>query len=602
MVGRDNRHPGLTGAWVAHVPESVRLPTRALVISGLRTCARGLVSIGLFSLALNFLLLAVPLYTLSIYDRVLTSRSGDTLIMLSVLAVAALVIVGVIESVRQLMAARLGARLETVLGGPLLDTALRSEDPALGDVQPLRDLSTVRHAISSPLVGAIFDLPVVPLYLGLLFLVHWQLGWLALAFTVIIAIVAYANERLTAAPLAETSRQASIALQKAQAHARNSEVIRAMGMNPATLASWGENNARSLAAADRAALQNAVFNGAGQVLRLVLQIGIIGYGAYLVLLDASVSAGILFAAALVSARALAPINQIIAGWRTLASVAEAWGRIARAVSFMPTGQPPMELPAPDATIAVEKLVYRANDNSEPILKGISFAIEAGEIVGLVGPSGAGKSTLARLIVGAMRPTAGIVRIGGSDRAHWLPEDLGPYIGYVPQDVELFPASVAQNIARMSPEPDSGKVVAAARLANCHDLIQRLPKGYNTLLGTNGYGLSGGERQRIALARAFYGEPRIVVLDEPDASLDTRGEEALFGALQQARAAGITCVVITQRMAVVPALTKIMFMRGGRIEAFGPRDEILQKQLRAAAPQGAPAQPQIPASYTGRFFG
>ena len=244
----------------------------------------------------------------------------------------------------------------------------------------------------------------------------------------------------------------------------------------------------------------------------------------------------------------------------------------------------MTLPEPVGSLSVEKLVYSLGQGTEPILKGFGFHIDAGDSVGVIGPSGAGKSTLAKILVGALRPSAGVVRIGGDDLTHWPVEALGPYIGYVPQDVELFPASVAQNIARMSQEPDAEKVVAAAKLANCHDLVQRLPKGYDTLLGPAGYSLSGGQRQRIALARAFYGSPKIVVLDEPNASLDGEGEQALIAALKAAQEAGITCVVITQRTNVLPAMTKMMVLREGRVEDYGPRDEVMQRQMRARGGQ------------------
>lgn len=577
------------------------MTTQVDVRSGLQTCQRGLIAIGLFSLALNLLLLAVPLYTLSIYDRVLTGRNTDTLVMLTVLVLSILGIIAILEFVRQWISTRLGARLETVLGAPLLQLSLHSDGSAEGDVRALRDLAVVRQMIGSPLVGAIFDLPVVPLYLAVLFLVNWQLGLLALFCTTAVCIVAFLNERLTHAALAEASAHGQVAMLKAQVHSRNAEVIRAMGMFPATLASWGDNNARSLDASDRAARRNAVLNGVSHFLRLALQVLIMAHGAFLVLLDASVSAGILFAASLISARALGPINQIVSGWRSLASAAEAWTRIRCELGRLRRSGSSLSLPAPDATVAFERVSFRPKEAAEPILKGLSFRIEAGDVVGIVGPSGAGKSTMARLLVGALAPNGGTVRIGGDDRRNWEADALGPFIGYVPQDVELFPASVAQNIARMALEPDPTLVVKAARLASCHELIQQLPNGYDTMLGINGFGLSGGERQRVALARAFFGHPRIVVLDEPDASLDVYGEQALTAALQQARKAGITCVVITQRMSIVPTLTKIMVIQDGRIEAYGPREEILQRQLGAAL-KGARGSSSTAINYTGRFFG
>jgi ATP-binding cassette subfamily C protein len=556
---------------------------------------------GAFSLALNLLMLTVPLYMMSVYDRVLTSRSEETLLMLSLVAIGALAAVGILEAVRQLVLTRTGARLETGLGGHLLDASLQTREEAATDIQSLRDLGQVRQFISSPLVSALFDAPVAPFYLAIIYLIHPQLGWLSMGAALLIFFVALVNQHLSRKPLAQAARQSADALQKAQVQSRNSEVIRAMGMFPDCVASWGQSSAGSLMAADQAAMRNAVLNGASKFLRLLLQIAILGYGAYLVLADNSLSAGIIFAASIISARALAPLDQAVSGWRSLVSAHQAWRRLREQLRFVPMGPAPMALPEPEARLAVDKLVFRPAPGAEPVLKGVSFSVEPGEVVGVIGPSGAGKSTLARLLVGAIAPTAGVVRIGGDDRANWLPEALGPFIGYVPQDVELFPATVAENIARMSALPDPQKVVAAARLANCHDLIQSLPQGYDTVLGSQGQTLSGGQRQRIALARAFYGSPKVVVLDEPNASLDSEGEQALIAALLQARGAGITCVVITQRTSVLPALTKMMVLREGRIEAFGPKDEVMQGQIRPAGEAGAPAPAPVPSKQPATAF-
>ncbi|WP_163271094.1 type I secretion system permease/ATPase [Chelativorans alearense] len=580
------------------------MPRHNSLSPAIRACGRGVLVAASFSLALNLLMLSVPLYMMSVYDRVLTSRSVETLLMLTVIVVGALAVVGVLEAVRQLALTRAGARLETVLGAPILAASLQSSRRAGTDIQGLRDLAQLRQFIASPLASALFDVPVTPLYLALVYLIHPQLGWVALAAALLILLVAGINQMLTENPLAEASRHGAAAFQKAQAHARNAEVIRAMGMFPQSVESWGGENARAMAASDRAARRNAVANGISHFLRLFLQVAILGYGAYLVLSDHSLSAGIIFAASIISARALAPLNHAIGGWKAVASARQAWRRIGTLLTAEPAL--PMALPAPVATLAAEQLVFQIDAGTEPILKGLTFAIEPGEIVGIIGPSGAGKSTLARLLVGAVSPTGGVVRIGGGDLANWQAEALGPFIGYVPQDVELLPGTVAQNIARMSGAPDPEKVVAAARLANCHDLIQRFPQGYDTLLGTDGHMLSGGERQRVALARAFYGDPKVVVLDEPNASLDSEGEQALIAALHEARAAGITCVVITQRTSVLPALTKMMMLRDGKIEAFAPKEEILHRQIRpaqqaeTAAPPPADNQAREIPAVTARF--
>ena len=566
--------------------------------SALAGCRRGLWVAAVFSVALNLLLLTVPLYMTQVYDRVLSSRSGETLLMLSVAAFGALMIVGVLEIVRQMVLTRTGARLETALGGPMLDASLQTAQRGGPDIQGLRDLAQLRQFVSSPLVSALFDAPVAPLYLGLVLLIHPHLGWLSLGAAVLLILVSVLNQKLTSKPLAESAQYGMTALQKAQVQTRNAEVIRAMGMFSNAVASWGEDNAKAMVASDLAGRRNALLSGLTKFLRLALQIAVLGYGAYLVLADNSLSAGIIFAASIISARALAPVDQAIGGWQSFVTALQSYRRVKQLLAATSGGTTPMRLPAPHARLSAEKLIYAAAPGTEPIIKALSFAVEPGDAVGVIGPSGAGKSTLARLLVGALQPTAGVVRIGGDDLRHWSSEALGPHIGYVPQDVELLPATVAQNIARMSAAPDPAKVVEAAQLANCHELIQRLPKGYDTLLGPQGHALSGGQRQRIALARAFYGRPKIVVLDEPNANLDVEGEQALTSALIEARNSGMTCLVITQRTAVVRALTKIMVLKDGRIEAFGPREEVLQQQIRPAPVPASPAAPHASMAASG----
>jgi len=559
--------------------------------SGAAIVRDALIIAGLFSLALNILVLTVPLYMTAIYDRVLSSYSFETLIMLTIIAVGALIVAGILDVVRQIILTRAGARLETQLGGPLLDATLAAARTGGGEVQALRDLSQVRQFLSSPVVGALFDAPVTPLYLALLFVLHPDLGWIALGIAVFLFLVSVANQRMTNKVLGEANLHQMAAFQQAQTQVRNAETVRAMGMFDACIQAWGGENAKAMTASDRAARINAVFAGITRFTRLMLQVAMLGWGAYLVLYDNAISAGIIFAASIISGRALAPIDQILAGWRSLVSAQLSWKRVNEMLKMASRQTSAISLPDPVGSLEAERLVYSAFPGQEPIIKGVSFLIDPGEIVGVVGPTGAGKSTLARLLVGALKPSSGLVRIGGDDISHWRAEALGPFIGYVPQDVELFPGTVAANIARMA-DIDSEKVIDAAQLANCHELIQKLPKGYDTILGPGGQMLSGGQRQRIALARAFYGNPRVLVLDEPNASLDIDGEEALLRALQAAKAAGITCFVITQRTSVLPALTKMMVIQDGRVQSFGPRDEFMQSQIRAAAK--GPASPSVSA--------
>lgn len=536
----------------------------------------------LFSLALNVLVLTVPLYMTAVYDRVLASRSVETLLMLSIVAIGALLLAGLLETVRQIILTRAGARLEVDLGGPVLAASLKLGARGGGEAQGLRDLAQVRQFLSSPIIGALFDAPVAPLYVVLIFLVHPHLGWLTLVCAALLLVLSLLTQHLTKVPTQQSAQHGVHAFQTAQTQIRNAETIRALGMFDHAVTAWGEHNGRSMAAADQAARRNALLSGVTKFVRLMLQIAILGYGAYLVLTDHNLTGGIIFAASIISSRALAPLDQVIGSWRTVQQAQQAHRRVTDLLRLAGVDPQTTALPAPRATIAAERLVYSAAPGQEPIIKGVSFQIEPGDVVGIIGPSGAGKSTLARLLVGAIPATGGVVRVGGDDIAHWAPEALGPYLGYVPQDIELFPVTVAQNIARLAPNPDATQIVAAAQLANCHRLIQQLPKGYDTVLGPQGHALSGGQRQRIALARAFFGTPRVVVLDEPNASLDNEGEAALIAALIAAGQSGITCIVVTQRTSLLPAVNKLMVVRDGRIEAFGPRDEIIQLQSRPNA--------------------
>ncbi len=577
-------------------PAFVTLIKQAGHVTDLASWRRALLSVAVFSLALNLLMLTVPLYMTSVYERVFASRSSETLLMLTIAAVGALVLVGILEVVRQVVLTRLGAQLEVELGGKVLSASLHSAQRGAPDVQGLRDLGQLRQFLSSPLIGVLFDAPVAPLYVVVVFIIHPQLGWLTLFAIAVLLAVSFANRAVTKRSLSDASRFGFGALQNAQAQVRNAEVVRAMGMFPQAVNAWGKENAKAMVAADEAALLNAYFSGLTKFLRLLLQVAVLGYGTFLVLTDHNLSAGIIFAVSIISARALAPVDQVVGGWRSFEQAIQSYARLKKLLGSSEQVTPLVELPAPAATLAAEKLFFAAAPDAEPLIKGVSFFAGAGEVIGVIGPSGAGKSTLARLLVGALKPSAGTVRIGGDDLAHWSANALGPYMGYVPQDVELFPATIARNIARMDEDPDAEKVIQAARLANCHEVIQRLPGGYGTLIGEQGHQLSGGQRQRIALARAFYGNPKIVVLDEPNASLDSEGEQALIAALIAARQAGITCIVVSQRTSIMPAITKLLVLRDGRVEAFGPKEEILGEQMRLArkpVDQNVHAAPRTP---------
>lgn len=549
---------------------------------------RAIVEIGVFSFLVNALMLVMPLYMLQVYDRVLPSSSLETLLFLSIIAAFALGLLAVLEFVRAVYANRIAARLDVSKSRDAMMAAMDSPRAPLGDIQTLRDLSSVRSFIASRSAFALFDLPFSPLFIGLLYFIHPVLFALTLGGAVILAGVAYANQLASAEAVRRSSTNNIAAMMTAQSFVRNAETLRAMGMMGNAIAAWGRQHAPSLAASDDVTRINALFAGFSRFLRLGLQIAILGTGGLLVL-RGEMTAGMIFASSIISGRGLQPIDQVIGGWRQFVEVRAAWQRFVKATEGRKADKPRTELPSPDGRIDAEGLVYfapNAGPESKPVIKRLTFKVPAGAIVGVIGPSGAGKSTLARLLVGAIQPRAGTVRMDGADIRNWDPEILGRHVGYLPQDVELLPGTIRENVARFSPDSTDEMVVAAALRAHVHDLIQELPEGYDTVIGPQGLILSGGQRQRVGLARAFYGQPRFLVLDEPNANLDSDGDRALELALDEAREAGTTVFIVTQRRSIVDKLDALMMLRDGEIEDYGPRDEVLARQKKKIAEEAA----------------
>lgn len=543
---------------------------------------RSLIEIGFFCLILNLLVLVQPLYMLQVYDRVLASANTYTLYYLTIIAVVALAFMGLIEIVRQNYASRMAARLEPAFGAAALMAASQSANAALGDVQPLRDLAAVRGFLSSKLLFAIFDVPFAPLFLIVLYFIHPAICLLTIAGIALLALVTWLNQVGTGKTTKIAMEKNLAAMLTAQAFARSAETIRAMGMERNAVERWGESQAESLSALDRVNGVNSFYGGLSRALRLFLQIAVLGLGAYYVLQN-EMTGGMIFAASLISSKAMQPLDQLIGGWRQITESNAAWKRLKLSLSAVADRSKAVtDLPVPRGEMAVENLVYSAPSatrGSEPLLKRLNFRIPAGSSTAIVGPSGAGKSTLARLLVGAIEPSMGSVRIDGADLKQWDRQKLGRHIGYLSQDADMLPGTVAENIARFTPGASDEDVVSAARMASVHDLILALPAGYNTLLGPGGLTLSGGQRQRIGLARAFFGSPRILVLDEPNANLDAEGDAALDRALQEARKTGATVIVITQRKAAAERADRIMIIRDGVIEDFGPKAVVAENQNR-----------------------
>lgn len=546
---------------------------------------RAVADVGLFSLLINALLLVVPLYLLQVYDRVLPSSSVETLLYLSAMAVVALGFLGFLDAVRAIYTQRVAATLDRRLGARTFAAALGAGQ-AGGVLSPLRDLASVCAFIRSRGVAVLFDLPFAPLFLALLYLIHPLLFWLTLAGAVALFVLVVANQLAIGRNDALSTERTALASQAEQAFIRNAETLRAMGMVESAARLWGRHVGEALVLHDRSASANAVFSGASRALRMVLQLAILGAGAWLVL-GGKMTAGMIFASSLVSSRALQPLDQLIGSWREIVDARRAWRRLGEALAGQPREGGKLALPDPSGAIAAQDLVFmapNAQPGAAPIIKRLNFEIAAGQAVAIVGPSGAGKSTLARLLVGAMQPTVGTVRIDGADLRTWDENQIGGHIGYLAQEVELFPGTIAQNVARLDPEADDAAIVEAAKRAEAHELIVAQPDGYQTRIGPSGRTLSGGERQRIGLARALYGKPGILVLDEPSTHLDGTGEASLEAVLSAARAAGVTVIVITHRPSIAMACDRVMLLRGGMIEALGPSTEVLQQAKGASAQQ------------------
>ena len=534
---------------------------------------------GAASLVLNVALLAPALYMVQVFDRVFASRSVETLAMLTIGALLALALGYCMDTVRAGALAWAGAALERRLSPAALGEALRQAAAAPGriDTDAMRDVAKLRAFLGGSGIQALFDAPWLPVYLIVIASMHPLLGAVAALGALAIASIAVLTERLTRHATGDVLQKSRGASRHVEALARNAEVIVGMGMTDAALRTWQGRHDALLAARTRLGTASARLAAAARIARQGLQLAMLGVGAWLVI-GADASAGIMVAATILLGRALQPLEHLIGGWKALLDARSAWRRLDERVA---TGTAEsVALPAPSGRIQVERLVFGPAPMRPALIKGVGFTLEAGESLGLVGPSASGKTTLLRLILGLWKPQAGCVRLDGADIALWARGALGKHLGYLPQDVALLGGTVAENIARLA-TVDSVAVVAAARLAHAHDLILRLPQGYETEIGEAGAVLSGGQRQRIALARALYGEPRLVVLDEPNANLDAEGEAAVQAALRELKARRVTVIMAGHRPALMAQLDKLAVLNGGVLEAFGPAAAVVSR-LRAAA--------------------
>jgi len=535
---------------------------------------------GAASLVLNLALLAPALYMVQVFDRVFASRSLETLVMLSLLAALALGLAYFMDTARAGALAWAGRALDRRLSPAALATVLRDAAAPGGraDSDALRDIAQLRSFLAGSGIHAFFDAPWMPIYVGVIALMHPVLGLTAALGACLLAAIALLTEKLTHERVREVVAGSRATTQHAEALARNAEVIVGMGMTAAAVSAWQAGQEKLLEAQARVGGATARLSALARIARQGLQVVLLGVGAWLVIgLDAS--AGIMVAATILFGRALQPLEHLIGGWKGMVGARAAWQRLGARTTTQAEGAR-LALPAPSGRLELERVVFAPAAARPALIKKVSFELEPGESLGVIGPSASGKTTLIRLMLGIWKPQAGVIRLDGADVALWDRDALGEHVGYLPQDVELFAGTVAQNIARLS-AVDSHKVVEAARLAHAHEMILRLPLGYETQIGEAGSVLSGGQRQRIALARALYGNPRLVALDEPNASLDAEGDNALSAALAELKRRGTTVVLVGHRPAMMSALDKLAVLNEGALEAFGPASAVLAR-LRAVA--------------------
>ncbi len=541
----------------------------------MRRTLKGFIPVFAFSFVFNLLMLVSPIYMMQVFDRVLTSGRTETLLVLTVIAVFALLILGQMDTYRQRILTRIGIWLDQALSLRVLTASLKlSLGRANVGAQPLRDLAQLRSFIASPAVFPIIDAIWVPVFLAAIFMLHAWLGWLAVAGAVTLFGIALANEYVTRQPLKQANEAQVAAFSHADKVVRNAEIVEAMGLLPNLLMRWAHHNNAVLQHQSQAGDRAAELGGATKFIRMALQTAILGLGAYLVL-EGRMSSGGMIAASILLGRGLAPIEQSIGAWKGFVAARAAYARLDKVLEAVPAQPDRMALSEPRGHLMVEGLGYVPHGSSKPILRNVSFEIEPGEAVAIIGPSAAGKSTLCRMLVGVFAPSAGSVRLDGAEVSMWDRTEFGAHIGYLPQTVDLFDGTVAQNIARMG-EADSISIIEAAKLAGVHDMILRLPNGYDTELTDGGSILSGGQRQRIGLARALFGSPCLLVLDEPNSNLDQDGEAALMQTIDYLRANGTAIVMVAHRSSVISHVDKIVVLANGTVQMAGPCDEIVQQ--------------------------
>ncbi|TNF03688.1 MAG: type I secretion system permease/ATPase [Sphingomonadales bacterium] len=527
----------------------------------------------LLSGAINILGITLPLFTMQVFDRVLSSRSLDTLFFLALAAILALITVACLDGVRSLVLGRIGEWLMQRLGP---DVLARSIERRLVDNQlrteMLREVSQLRGFISGPGVPAMLDVPWMPFYLLIAFLIHPWLGAISLVGMALLFGLAFINEKFNSKDMRAAAAVGVEVLRNGDAIMRNAEVIDSMGMAPQITKRWSRAMYRELRLQDRVHCRGAILVSVTRLTRSVLQVVLYASAALLVL-EQQMTGGAMLAGAIIMSRLLAPMESMFLHWRSLMLIREIYGHLQAFFALPPLRSAETSLPRPKGQIMVDRVTIAMPGHPAPILRSVTFTLEPGEHLAIIGPAASGKTTLSRILLGIMRPGQGSVRLDGMDVSKWQRQDLGPHIGYLPQDVELFSGTVAQNIARFTACEDN-EIIRAARMAGCHQMILNLPNGYDTEIGEGGVFLSGGQRQQVGLARALFGRPRLVVLDEPNSNLDSNGDTALKAALERLRAMNVTTIVVTHRQSLISHVDKLLFLQNGMVKAFGPVAEVM----------------------------
>jgi ATP-binding cassette subfamily C protein len=568
-----------------------------LLTRGIRQTRPAFVTAIIFSFFINILAFVGPLYMLQIYDRVLSSRNVYTLLFLTLIAAFLLIVYAVLEKIRSAVLVRAGLLFDSLTRSELFESVLYGtlKQPGMAHHTVLRELDIIREFLTGSGLISFCDAPWTPIFIAGCFILHPWFGWIALSGAILIFCFAVANEVLTRDQLKGANISANQAGTFAASTFRNAEVLHAMGMWRPLRDRWLQRHNHTLALQASASDRAGVLLTATKFLRAFLQVAILGIGAYLAIIQES-TPGAMIAASIIMGRALAPVELIVSQWKTFLAARSAYERISELLSILQAKQPHMKLPDPEGHLSVQQIVVAPPGVQNAVLAGVTFDLQAGSALGIIGPSAAGKSSLARAIVGVWPLHSGEIRIDGAALSHWDNDQLGRHIGYLPQDVELFSGTIAENIARFS-TVDESMVVSAAQMAGVHDMVQLMRNGYNTQIGDGGQSLSGGQRQRIALARALYGMPTIIILDEPNASLDSEGEAALMTTLERLKAARRTVILITHKTNILAMMDKILVLKQGQVQGFGERDEIFSKLLapRVAAhgtPAAPPAAPSI----------